>query len=487
MVNRVSGSNAVIPGASIQMKMVSSLLAYALIALVTACAQGGIERQKLLTAPDLTRAIGKSSQAVVSISATVDGASYLVEAIPGQAPGDIRIRWRQRAYAGAFSPSDDNRRLVGNLGSGFIISPDGLILTSAHVIGGARFIRVKLPDRRDFDASVLGSDLRSDIAVLRIHGARLPVVAIGDSSQIRAGSWVVAIGSPYGFENSASFGIVSSLRQTLTGDAVPVPLIQSDAALNPGSSGGPLLNASGEVIGISTHIFTLTGGFQGLSFAIPINPAMRIAQELIASGQVMRGRLGVGVQDVDQDLAEAFGLPVVGGALVGFVEPEGPAAQAGVKVGDVVTQVGDVRIKDTMTLAIAINDLAPGRTTGLRLMRRGVQHAVTVVIGALPPSAYPANFVDPETVNRKGPDLTVRALAASEAYATGTRGGVLVEQARGAALRAGILPGDVILAVNDIAVASAAQLHSAMSAVGGKAALLVLRGDVRTFIPIDSS
>jgi len=173
--------------------------------------------------------------------------------------------------------------------------------------------------------------------------------------------------------------------------------------------------------------------------------------------------------------------------LVGFVEPEGPAAQAGVKVGDVVTQVGDVRIKDTMTLAIAINDLAPGRTTGLRLMRRGVQHAVTVVIGALPPSAYPANFVDPETVNRKGPDLTVRALAASEAYATGTRGGVLVEQARGAALRAGILPGDVILAVNDIAVASAAQLHSAMSAVGGKAALLVLRGDVRTFIPIDSS
>ncbi|WP_454754570.1 trypsin-like peptidase domain-containing protein [Cupriavidus necator] len=469
------------------MKTVRSLLVYAVIAMATACAQGGIERQSVVPAPDLTQAIGKSGRAVVSISATVDGASYLAEAVSGQALGDIRIGWHQRANVGMYSPSDGSPRVVGNLGSGFIISADGLILTSAHVIGGARFVRVKLPDRRDFDANVVGSDLRSDIAVLRIHGTKLPVVAIGDSSKLRAGSWVVAIGSPYGFENSASFGIVSSIRRTLSGDAAPMPLIQSDVALNPGSSGGPLLNSSGEVIGINNHIFTLTGGFQGLSFAIPINPAMRIAGELIASGQVMRGRLGVGVQDVDRDLAQAFGLPVVAGALVGFVEPGGPAAQAGVKVGDVVTRVGNVHIEDTMTLAMAINDLPPSRMIGLRLIRRGVQHAVTVVIGALPTLAYPAKFIEPDTGVAKRPDLMVRGLAESEAYAIGIEGGVLVEQARGAARRAGILPGDVILAVNDIAVASAPQLHSAMAAMSGKAALLVLRGDVRAFIPIDTS
>ncbi|WP_454754599.1 trypsin-like peptidase domain-containing protein [Cupriavidus necator] len=466
--------------------MLRSLLACALPVMIAACAQG-LDRQSMVSPPDLARVIGTSGSAVVSISASADGRSYLGEAPPAPVAGDIRIRWSQYAYSGAYSPSESSHKVVGGNGSGFIFSPAGLILTCAHVIESARFVRVKLPDRREFDATVVGSDLRSDIAVLRIQGDHLPVATIGDSSRVRAGNWVVAIGAPYGFQNSASFGIVSAVRRTITAGSAPIPLIQSDVAVNPGSSGGPLLNANGEVIGVSTHIFTLTGGFQGLSFAIPINPAMRIAQQLVASSHVKRGHLGVGVQDVDQDLAEAFGLPAVAGALIDLVEPDSPAAQAGVKVGDVIVQIGDARVADAMALAMAVSDLRPGSNSRLQLVRNGVLQTVAVVIGAPPSLAVPASRVQSDAVGGNGPELKVRRLAASEAYASGLNGGLLVEQARGAPRRAGILPGDVILAVNGIAVTTAAQLHSAMAATDTKAALLVLRGDVRTYIPVDTS
>ncbi len=469
------------------MKMLRSLLACALPVMVTACAQG-LDRQSMVPPPDLARVIGTSGSAVVSISVSSDGRAYLGQATPDPAPGDIRIRWSQRAYSGAYSPSENSQKVLGGNGSGFIFSPAGLILTCAHVVESARFVRVKLPDRREFDATVVGSDLRSDIAVLRIQGNHLPVATIGDSSRIRAGNWVVAIGAPYGFQNSASFGIVSAVRRTITAGSAPIPLIQSDVAVNPGSSGGPLLNANGEVIGVSTHIFTLTGGFQGLSFAIPINPAMRIAQQLVASSHVNHGHLGVGVQDVDQDLAEAFGLPSVAGVLIDLVEANSPAAQAGVKVGDVIVQIGDAQVADAMALAMAVSDLLPGSKSRLHVVRNGELQTVVVVIGAPPSLAFPANRVQSDAVGGKnGPELQVRRLAASEAYASGINGGVLVEQARGAAGRAGILPGDVILAVNGIAVTTAAQLHSAMAATDTKAALLVLRGDVRTYIPVDTS
>ncbi|WP_454754624.1 Do family serine endopeptidase [Cupriavidus necator] len=481
--------------------MVRQLAASIAIALAVACTAsgGGVSTQTnsapvappthpsqagsaaVTSAPDFAAIVNRYATAVVNITTTTEERVTSEWLPPGLSPGDPLYEFFKRLDPNFSGPSEPH--LVRGIGSGFIIRPDGLILTNAHVVGSAKVVTVKLQDRREFKAKVIGTDTRSDVAVVRIDTKDLPTVRLGDSSHVRAGDPVLAIGSPYGFENTATAGIVSATGRSLPDDTGAL-FIQTDAAVNPGSSGGPLFNANGEVIGINTQIFTHTGGYQGLSFAIPINTAMHIESELVTYGKVTRGRLGVSVQDVDQGLATAFGLPRVAGALVDLVEPGSPAAAAGIKAGDVVMRVGALNIDHSSELATVIADLKPGTRTELVLIRNGTPRTISVTLAAQKEQTAARG----ELAQAKGElGLTVRRLSKAEADASGVAGGLLVEQAVGAAARAGIEPGDVILAVNGTPVKTLQQFHTLTSDPGKQVALLLLRDGMRVFIPLDMS
>ncbi|ARP80954.1 peptidase [Bordetella genomosp. 8] len=366
-------------------------------------------------------------------------------------------------------------------GSGFIISPDGVILTNAHVVQDANEVTVKLTDRREYRAKVLGSDPVTDVAVIKIDASNLPVVKIGNVDNVNVGDWVLAIGSPYGLENTATAGIVSAKGRSLPDDT-SVPFIQTDVAVNPGNSGGPLFNTRGEVVGINSQIYTRTGGFQGLSFAIPINVATKIKDEIVAHGKVRHAMLGVTVQEVNQDLANSFKLDSPTGALVANVEKGSAADKAGLKSGDVIRAIDGRPIVSSGDLSSVITLEDPGQRVKLDVWRDGKPVEIAATLGTYGKQEAVASDASQDGQHaRLG--LALRPLTPDEQQQAGTQG-LLVEQAEGAAAKAGIQAGDIILSVNGVPTRNVNEVRSAVAKAGKTAALLVQRGDGKLFVPV---
>jgi len=372
-----------------------------------------------------------------------------------------------------------------SLGSGFIVSEDGYILTNAHLVADMGEATVKLLDRREFKAKVVGIDRRTDVALIKIEAQGLRKVTLGDPSALEVGEWVAAIGSPFGFENSVTAGIVSA-KGRFVPDEVFVPFIQTDVAVNPGNSGGPLFNARGEVVGINTMIYSGSGGYMGLSFAVPIDLAVQVANELRTRGKVVRGRLGVGTQEVTPQLARAFGLADATGALVLVVERTSPAETAGIVAGDIIVMVDGKRVGRPSDLLQITGATAPGTTIKVQVWRRGAAKELVATISELgvEQPRVPSEL-EPKRADRLG--LVLSELTPGQRYALGTEGGLFVRGARGTAARAGVQAGDVILAINDVRLQRLEEFDKALATLtpGVTVALLVARGSVVAYVPIE--
>ncbi len=439
--------------------------------------------------PDFTRIVDENGPSVVNVAVSRSPQAIAGQGqgqppgIPGLSPDDpLQEFFRRYGQPGPQGPQG-GPELQRGLGSGFIISSDGIILTNAHVVADATDIIVKLTDRREFDAKVLGVDKRTDIAVLKIEAKNLPAVKIGNANDLKVGEWVAAIGSPFGFENTITSGIVSAKARALP-DENFVPFIQTDVAVNPGNSGGPLFNMDGEVIGINSQIFSRTGGFMGLSFAIPIDVAIHVKNDLVQYGKVTRGRIGVQIQDVNQALANSFGLPKPQGALISGVEPGSPADKAGLKSGDVVLGVNGKQIGQLSELSGAIAATKPGNNARLQVWREGKSRDIDVKVGELtePRAAVAASGGEGQSAAQLG--LTLRELVPNERAQLKTEGGLIVQTVSGAAARAGIQAGDVILAVNETPVKSVEQLKSLVKKSDKTVALLIQRDANRMYVPV---
>jgi serine protease Do len=372
-------------------------------------------------------------------------------------------------------------RMMHAQGSGFLISSDGLVLTNAHVVDGAKEVTVKLSDHREFKAKVLGADRASDIAVLKIDGHDFPSVRLGDSEQLGVGDYVLAIGEPFGLEETATAGIVSAKGRSLPGDGY-VPFIQTDAAVNPGNSGGPLFDAGGAVVGINAQIYTNSGGYQGVSFAIPINLAVQIKDQIVKTGKVVHSRLGVEVQTLDQSLAESFKLKSPNGALVAKVVADSAAAEAGLKVGDVILKYNGSPILDAGQLSAKVGVTAPGEKVSLDVWRDGKALSLSATIGNAAQAASTDDEIGAAAPARLG--LSLRPLSPEERRQAGVAGGLVVEDAQGRAAEAGIQAGDVVLSADGTPVQSVAQLREMVQKHGKQIALLIQRGDARLFVPV---
>jgi serine protease Do len=378
---------------------------------------------------------------------------------------------------------------VRGAGSGFIVSADGYILTNTHVVGNADEVTVRLTDRREFPAKVVGADERTDVAVIKINAANLPTVKLGDPSKVKPGQWVLAIGSPFGFENSATAGIISATSRSLPSDNY-VPFIQTDVAVNPGNSGGPLFNLQGEVIGINSQIFSRTGGYMGVSFAIPIDVARNVEDQLVKTGKVVRGRIGVTIQDVNAQLAESFGLDRPRGALVSSVEKDGPAAKAGLQPGDVILAVNGKSIERYGELSGNIAAMKPGTDANVDVWRSGKKMSVTVKVTELKEqqgqTAKSGGGKQKEHATNQAAQLglTVRQLDAQEKEQAETQGNLVVEEVTGPAASAGVQPGDIILGVNGKRVKTVKELQDEAKSSGKNVALLIQREDAQIFVPL---
>jgi len=429
--------------------------------------------------PDMSEIVARNGQAVVNISVSATRKADNGQAdMPQIDPDDPFYEFFRRFRI----PQAQGEVPVRGQGSGFIIDANGTVLTNAHVVDGADEVTVKLTDKREFNAKVLGMDKASDVAVLKIDGKNLPVVKTGSSSGTRVGEWVLAIGSPFGFENSASAGIVSAKSRSLP-DGSYVPFIQTDVAVNPGNSGGPLFNMAGEVIGINSQIYLRSGGYQGLSFAIPIEVAMHVEQQIVTHGKVQRGRLGVSIQELNQSLADSFGLKQPTGALVDAVEKNSPAAKAGLEPGDVILAINDKPIASSGELPLIVAGMAPGETARLQVWRHGATRRIDIQIGQFGDEKIAAKDTPEAARGRLG--VVVRALSPEELRRAELSGGVLVQDVAGAAARAGIQPGDVILSINGEAISGTDQLRKLVAKAGKRIAVLVEREDARIFIPVD--
>jgi len=430
--------------------------------------------------PDFSAIVAKNGPAVVNIS--VSGHTKVaMPDMPQLDPNDPMFEFfRHFQPPGGGMPGAETP--THGMGSGFIIRPDGLIITNAHVVDGASEVTVKLTDKREFKAKVIGVDKPTDTAVLKIDAKNLPSVSLGDPKQSNVGDWVLAIGSPFGFENSVTAGIVSAKSRTLPDEGF-VPFIQTDVAVNPGNSGGPLFNMKGEVIGINSQIYSRTGGYQGLSFAIPIDVALKVEEQLLHEGKVSRGRIGVGVQAVNQSLAESFGLGQATGALVDAVPEQGPAAKAGIRPGDIILKFNGEAIQEPSELARHVSDLKPGSEATLTLWRDGKEKDISLRLGSVEDVEQAAAV--PEELAKSRLGLAVRPLLPQESRQADLNGGLVVERAAGAAARAGIQAGDVVLAVNGHPVSDASQLRDYASKADKRIALLVQRGNARLFVPIE--
>ena len=369
-------------------------------------------------------------------------------------------------------------------GSGFIVSADGYILTNAHVVADADEVMVRTTDRREYAAKVIGLDRRTDVAVLKIEGKQLPVVRLGDPSKLRAGEWVLAIGSPFTFENSVTAGIVSATGRAMPGEDL-VPFIQTDVAVNPGNSGGPLFNLNGEVVGINSQIYSRSGGYMGLSFAIPIDVANNVRRQIVDNGKVTRGRIGVQIQDVDAGMADAFNLDRPRGALVGDVIDDGPAAKGGVKSGDVILSVNGKGVERSTQLPGVISAIKPGDTANLEIWRDGKTKTLGVKVEEFQEETQKVanrDVEEPAKADKLG--LSVRPLGADERKGAETEGYLLVEDVTGAAAKAGVRPGDVILGVNGKPVKSVAELKSATAGASKNVAILIEREGQPQYVAI---
>ncbi len=379
-----------------------------------------------------------------------------------------------------------DREVPSGVGSGFVIDAEGYLLTNHHVVDGAESIIVTFPDKREFKAKVIGSDQRTDVALVKIEGKGFPVLKIGNMANTKVGQWVVAIGSPFGLENSVTAGIVSAKGRD-TGEYLP--FIQTDVAVNPGNSGGPLLNLEGEVIGINSQIYSRTGGFMGISFAIPIDEAMRVAKQLRETGKVSRGRIGVGIGEVDKEVAKALGLDSAVGALVGSVGKDSPADKAGVIAGDIILRFDGKKVEKASDLPRIVGDTKPGSKVSMVLWRKGGEKAVTITVGefetetakATPPAAEKPKPIETDKLG-----LTVTDPTAEEKSSLGLESGVIVRNSTGLAANAGVVPGDVILRVGRTDVISAKQFAELVKSIpkGQSAPLLVKRGENSFFVVI---
>lgn len=367
-------------------------------------------------------------------------------------------------------------------GSGFIVSSDGYILTNAHVVRGAEDVVVKLIDKRKFTAKVVGTDSRTDVAVIKITATNLPTVKLGDPSKLRVGEAVAAIGSPFGYENSVTAGIVSAKGRTLPAESY-VPYIQTDVPINPGNSGGPLFNMRGEVVGVNSQIHSRNGGYQGVSFAIPIDVAMEVFDQLKSGGKVSRGWLGVVIQEVTADLAESFGLDRPRGALVSQVQEDSPAHKAGFQASDVILSFNGKTIENSADLPRMVGMIKPGTKVPLDVWRKGKVEQLNVVLGELPTEKQ-VSIPDSKSFSRGG--LALSELSAEQQRELELDHGVLVEEATGDAARAGIRTGDVILAVNNVKITTVEAFRKAIAAVsvGKSVAILVRRGDGSLYVPL---
>lgn len=415
--------------------------------------------------PDFTTLVEQASPAVVNISTTQKLPDRGVAAgqmpdLEGLPPMFREFFERNMPRSGPQSPRrGDRQREAQSLGSGFIVSADGYVLTNNHVIADADEIIVRLSDRSELKAKLVGTDPRTDVALLKIEGKNLPTVKLGDSAKLKVGEWVLAIGSPFGFDHSVTKGIVSAKGRTLPNDAY-VPFIQTDVAINPGNSGGPLFNMSGEVVGINSQIFTRSGGFMGLSFAIPIDVALDVSDQLKKDGKVSRGWLGVVIQEVNKDLAESFGLDKPAGALVAQVLEDGPAAKGGLQVGDVILSMNSQPIDMSADLPHLVGGLKAGAKASLEVIREGKRRNVDVTVGAMPDDDQDldagAKAQTERSSNRLG--VSVAELTTEQKQALELKGGVVIKEVQdGPAALIGLQPGDVITHLNNQAIESSKQ------------------------------
>lgn len=441
--------------------------------------------------PDFTDLVDKAGPAVVNIRTTE-------RVMPNQnRAGDEQMEEFFRRFFGQpmpkqqpnprrrNAPQGQEEEVPRGVGSGFIISQDGFILTNAHVVDGASEVYVKMTDKREFKAKVIGADRRTDVAVLKIDAKGLPKVNIGDSDKAKAGEWVIAIGSPFELENTVTAGIISAKARD-TGDLLP--LIQTDVAVNPGNSGGPLINMRGEVIGINSQIYSRSGGYMGISFAIPIDEAMRVADQLKASGRVVRGFLGVERIDVTKEIADSLGLAKAQGALIQRVMPGSPAEKAGVKIGDVVVKVNGTVIEKALDLNRIVGDIKPGGKANLTVLRNGANKDLVVTVGEADADkpATPAKAKKEKTDPAVNYGLYVSDLTEAQKRQNGVTGGVVLDQVEAGAARVGLQQGDVILMVNNVEIQNSKDFAAVLAKIDPKKSILVLvkRGEVSQFVTI---
>jgi len=431
-------------------------------------------------APNWRQIVHQSGAAVVGV--TVEG-TRKIESGPGFDWGQDPFFQFFRGLPGVpFRMPRSAEQPFHGQGSGFIISHDGLILTNAHVVRDAQEVTVKLADRRELKAKVLGADPATDIAVLKVNANGLPTVKFGDPKSLQVGDYVLAIGAPFGFDQSATAGIVSAKGRSLPGDAY-VPFIQTDAAVNPGNSGGPLFDVAGDVVGINAQIYTQTGGYQGLSFAIPIDVALHAKDQIVTTGHASHARLGVMVQDLNQALAESFGLSRPDGALVSSVDPESPAAAAGLKPGDVITSVNDVSIQRAGDLSSQIGRETPGQRVTLKVWRN--HEAKDFDVKLTQAEASTTQLAQADRGGHEQLGLALRPLTRQERVERSIDHGLMVEDAGGPAARAGIQPGDVILGIDGQAAGSVEQIRNVMRNHPKSVALLIERDGQKIFVPVE--
>ncbi|WP_295477240.1 DegQ family serine endoprotease [Sutterella sp.] len=454
----------------------SFVLAAPFAAQPAAAAEQAPAAQTQAQLPDFVKLVEDNGPAVVNISVIKNARTVNVPfGIPGMDERQAEI-FRRFGFPLPFGGQEEIPEQRGT-GSGFIISNDGMILTNAHVVEGADRIVVRLTDKREFQGKVLGTDKQTDIAVVKIEAKDLPVLRIGDSSKLKVGEWVAAIGSPFGLDNTVTAGIVSALSRNLPTDQY-VPFIQTDVAVNPGNSGGPLFNMAGEVVGINSQIFSTSGGFMGLSFAIPIDLAMQIKDQLVKDGHVTRGYVGVYIQQVTQDLADSFGLKTPEGALVTKIERGSPAEKAGLQPGDVITALNGRKITSSVSLPMLVSSLRPGAKADLTIIRDKKPQTVSITIGTNPDSAKTGGAAA-QSGHRLG--IEGRMLTDAESREADTTG-LLVTKVGKFAASVGLQPGDIIVSANGKLIKSSDDLQKACRE--NQVLLLVQRDGGRIFIPV---
>ena len=433
--------------------------------------------------PDFTELVERHGSSVVNISTTQIIRNP--QGFPNVPENDPFYELFRR-----FAPQMPREQESQSLGSGFIISADGYIMTNAHVVDSADKITVRLTDKREFRAKVIGADRRTDVALLKIEAVSLPKIDIGDPNKLKVGEWVVAIGSPFGFDSSVTAGIVSAKGRSLPQDNF-VPFIQTDVAINPGNSGGPLFNMNGEVVGINSQIYTRSGGSMGLSFAIPIDVATQVVEQLRSTGKVTRGRIGVMIQELTRELAESFGLSKPAGALISSVEKNGPADRAGIEASDVILKFDGKPVNSSSDLPRIVAATKPGSKVVVELWRKGESRQITVEVAEMPEDGKLAQtakkLVDEvaETISRLG--ISVSELGKEQLQELQISGGLLVDEVKGSAARAaGLQRGDVLLAIGNTSIRSLKQFNEVLKQIakGRNVALLVRRGDAASYVAI---